>query len=413
MRWLSLFLVCALPAFLSAEPDIRVIAGIEEDGKALVGQRRTFYIELQTDTWFSGPIEIAPPAMDGVILAQLEAFGVNGTIRQDGTTFTTHRKEFALFALNPGSVVIPPGQVRAQIADPGNPAIAYTGESAEIVFEAVMPDGVAWDGPLLTTRSLTLREAWDHEPGPGTVGDAFQRTISIEADNIMAMVFPPFPAVEMDGVRIYRDAPRVEDKTGRGGLTGSRSETLTYVFEKPGQVTLPPYSLSWWDEGTSTLKEAQLPARLFEIAPLPGTGDSSEDPDGLPSDGSDTQRNLWLWALLALVALTMIFFLFRDRIRRRLHASENPEPKLFSILLESLDHGEARAVYRAWRNWSNSCPGVPAETSPPVLQMEKAAAGYAENFDRSAFRTWVGQERLLRLRAKPAYGATILPDLNP
>lgn len=413
MRWFCLFLACALPGFLSAEPDIRIIAGIEEDGKALVGQRRTFFIELQTDTWFTGPIEIVPPTMDGVLLAQLEAFGINGTIRQDGTTFTTHRKEFTLFALNPGSVVIPPGQVRAQIADPGSPDIAYTGESAEIVFEAVMPDGVAWDGPLLTTRSLTLRESWDHEPGPGMVGDAFQRTISIEADNIMGMVFPPFPAQEMDGVRIYRDAPRVEDRTGRGGLTGSRSETLTYVFEKPGQVRLPPYSLSWWDEGTSTLKEAQLPAHLFEIAPLPGTDGTTEGFDGVSDDGTDEQRNLWLGALLALVVLATVLFLFRDQIRSRFHASDDTESKLFSALLETIQSGDAPAVYRAWRNWSTRTFDAPVEASPPLLQMEKAAAGYVDDFDRAAFRTWLLQLRNQQTETRASHGATILPDLNP
>lgn len=413
MRWLSLLLLCALPATIWAEPDIRIVAGIAEEGEALVGQRRTFFIEVQTDTWFTGPIEITPPAMDGVILAQLEAFGINGTIRQDGTTFTTHRKEFTLFALNPGSVVIPPGQVKAQIADPGNPPIAYTGESPEIVFEAVMPDGVPWEGPLLTTRSLTLRESWDHEPGPGMVGDAFQRTVSIEADNIMAMVFPPFPAPEMDGVRIYRDAPRVEDKTGRGGLTGSRSETLTYVFEEPGQVTLPPYSLSWWDEETTTLKEAQLPAHQFEIAPLPGADGTTEGIDRVSGDGSDEHGNLWLWVLLALVVLATVLFLFRDRIRSRFHAADDTESKLFSTLLEATQSGDAPAVYRAWRNWSIRFLGVPVEASAPLLQMEKAAAGYADDFDRPAFRTWILQLRDQQGKARTARGATVLPDLNP
>jgi hypothetical protein len=409
MRWLCLFLLCALPAFISAEPDIRIISGIVEEEEALVGQRRTFFIEIQTDTWFSGPIEITPPAMDGVILAQLEAFGVNGTIRQDGTTFTTHRKEFTLFALNPGSVVIPPGQVRAQIADPGNPPIAYSGESPEVVFEAVMPDGVQWEGPLLTTRALTLRESWDHEPGPGMVGDAFQRTISIEADGILGMVFPPFPAPDMDGVRIYRDAPRVEDKTGRGGLTGLRSETLTYVFEKPGQVTLPAYSLSWWDVGTSTLKEAQLSAHRFEIAPLPGAEVEPGKPGGLPGEDSDRPGSSWLWAVLAVVLLATIVFLFRSR----LHASDDTESKLFSALLEAIPSGDAPAVYRAWRVWSIRCLGVPVETSPPLLEMEKAAMGYADDFDRPAFRAWILQLRDQQTETRTVHGTTVLPDLNP
>ena len=107
-RWFRLLIVYALLGATGlAAPDIRVIAGIAEEGEALVGQRRTYYIEVQTDTWFSGPIQISPPSLDGIILVQLEAFGINGTQRRNGTTYTTHRKEFTLFALNPGTMVIP------------------------------------------------------------------------------------------------------------------------------------------------------------------------------------------------------------------------------------------------------------------------------------------------------------------
>lgn len=412
-RWFRLLTVYGLLGATGlAAPDIRVVAGIAEEGKALVGQRRTYYIEVQTDTWFSGPIEIIPPSLDGIILVQLEAFGLNGTQRQNGTTYTTHRKEFTLFALNPGTMVIPAGQVRAQIADPGNPVISYTGESPETVFAAVMPDGVDWEGPLLTTRSLTLEESWDQPPGSGSVGDAFQRTITMEADDIMGMVFPPIPEVDLEGVRVYRDAPQVEDKTGRGGLRGSRIETLTYVFEKPGQVVLPAFSLFWWDESTATLKEERLPEYLFEVAPLSGRDETSET--AIPaSEGGGSGRSIHLgWVLLVLFGLATGAFLLRKRILGLFHGSEDPEPELFSTLLETLDQGDAPSVYRACRAWLDGGSNAPIEPGAPVLDLERAAVGYTDEFDRQALRVWLLQQRERQLTKRSAREMT-LPDLNP
>lgn len=413
-RWVCLTLWFAgCSAILTGEPDIRVVAGIEEDGEALVGQRRTFYIELQTDTWFSGAIEITPPRVDGVILAQLETFGINGTVRQDGTTFTTHRKEFALFALNPGSVMIPAGQVKAQIADPGKPSIAYAGESPQTLFEAVMPEGVAWEGPLLTTRSLTLRESWDHEPGPGSVGDAFQRTISVEADNIMAMVFPPFPAPELDGVRIYRDAPQVEDKTGRGDLTGSRTERLTYVFEKPGQYVLPEVNLAWWNEQTSELKVERIAEVVFSIEPIEGVGPSVETQESVNEGTSGFAKRLGFSAIVLVLACGLGAFLYARLRHRRATSPREREQVRFSDLLRAIEKGELPDIYRTWRSWMDSFGSAAIDLPAPVLQLEQVVSGYSEDFDRPAFLLFVRNRRKELIADDPGANRDRLPGLNP
>ncbi len=407
----SLVCIVATATCLQAT-DIRVVAGISEEGAALVGQRRTYFIEVQTDTWFTGPIEITPPSLDGLILVQLEAFGINGTSRIEGTTYTTHRKEFALFALNPGSLIIPPGTVKAKVADPGNPAISFEGKSPGANFTAAMPPGVEEGEFFLTTPSLRVEATWDRDPGKGSVGDAFQRTISMTAEDIMGMVFPPVPDVKIAGVRVYRDPPLVDDLTGRGGLVGSRSEILTYVFEKSGQYVLPAITLSWWDEKNSELKVERIPETTFLITPLDGL-DPVAETDGT-SIGSDSGFLVeWGIPILSLVGLAVGAFLLGRLVRRRATASADNEKARFADLLKAIDRGDVPDIYRAWRHWRDT-DGLDATDPPaPVLQLERTVSGYDDELVRSALRQALVDQRDRLLRSVSEDKIRRLPGLNP
>ena len=46
---------------------------------------------------------------------------------------------------------------------------------------------------------------------------------------------------------MYPQPPVVQDHVERGAFTGERIQTVTYMCERPGAVTLPALSLPWWD----------------------------------------------------------------------------------------------------------------------------------------------------------------------
>jgi hypothetical protein len=106
---------------------------------------------------------------------------------------------------------------------------------------------------------LDAEQRWSSQPDTAAPGDAVTRTIALNADDVSAMAFPPMQHPEIGGVAIYPGQPSVNDTTDRGALRGRREESVTYVFETPGEVALPDIVLTWWDIGNNRLRQIELP----------------------------------------------------------------------------------------------------------------------------------------------------------
>ena len=73
------------------------------------------------------------------------------------------------------------------------------------------------------------------------------------------MAFAPVRHGKINDVGIYPAGPTVDDGFVRGDLVGTRVETVTYVFERPGTIEIPGLEWSWWDVRSMELKRSKLP----------------------------------------------------------------------------------------------------------------------------------------------------------
>ncbi len=87
-----------------------------------------------------------------------------------------------------------------------------------------------------------------------------------KADDIMGMAFPPLRFGEIDGVGIYPKQPEVKDQSNRGDLSGQRVETVVYVFEREGSVTIPGHIIPWFDLKTEQMNFIKFPSRSLEVS---------------------------------------------------------------------------------------------------------------------------------------------------
>jgi len=58
-------------------------------------------------------------------------------------------------------------------------------------------------------------------PEKAKVGDAFTRIITMTADDLPGMAFPPFNAGRIEGLGVYTKPAQVADKMQRGAFTGN------------------------------------------------------------------------------------------------------------------------------------------------------------------------------------------------
>jgi hypothetical protein len=176
--------------------------------------------------------------------------------------------------------VIPPFPVRFAFkrAPLDHDQIAATVTTPALSLSVTMPPGAEGLGQVISARDLQVVEEWKPLPGSGGVkaGDAFTRTITFTAVGVPGMVFPPFPANQIDGLRLYPKPPVLLDhaaeSTSRGGgqeTRGGRRDTVVYVCERPGRFVIPAVRLTWWDLATKQLRTADLPARAIIVAADP------------------------------------------------------------------------------------------------------------------------------------------------
>jgi len=241
-------------------------SSLAKSGPVWVGQRVTIKVELLTTTFFAGAPVFQLPAIPQALLMQIEDHPVLGTEQVDDTTYNVQQHELALFMLRPGGYTVPPFTVRfASAPRYGEPPVEHRLTTPAIQVEARMPPGAEHLPSLISTRELHVTQTWQPQPTQARLGDAFTRTITLMAPDVPGMVFPPLPLAKVDGLAVYPKPPVVQDQVERGTFTGQRTQTVTYVCEHPGLVTLPALIIPWWDVEHQKLQQVTLPALTLQV----------------------------------------------------------------------------------------------------------------------------------------------------
>ncbi len=292
------------------EPKIR--ARLQAPDPLWAGEKATLVIELLAPGYFSSAVNFDLPDPGGIILQPPAGRAVVSGETIEGTYYVVQRHELAVYPARSGKFIIPPFHVRfafkhAPLDHDDIPAIVTT---PPLALTVTAPPGTAGLGQVISARDLQVAEEWKPEPGKSAVkaGDAFTRTITFSAPGVPGMIFPPFPAGKIDGLRLYPKPPVLLDHAAAGAereeLHGERRDTIVYVCERPGRFTIPAVRLTWWDIEAKRLRTADLPARLITVIANPAL--ASADTSAAPQ--ADWRDAPWWWigsgaALIVLIGV--------------------------------------------------------------------------------------------------------------
>jgi hypothetical protein len=273
-------LVFLAAASLAVDPTPGVKVELMPKDAAWVGQRVTLAVTLSTPDLFAGAPDFDLPSVPGAVVLPPAGSPIVGSDTIGGTTFTTQRHEFAVYAQRDGVVRVPAFAIRFESNTGfGKPIQKREVTTEPVSFTAKKPPGSGALGTVIAARNLKITDEWRPEPKAPRVGDAFMRTLTVSADDVPGMVFPSFRLDGVEGLVAYPKEPSIDDHTERGSLTGQRIEATTYVCEVAGTVAVPVRTLTWYDLDTNELKMATVPGRAFAIAPAP-------KPDPTPDRGA-------------------------------------------------------------------------------------------------------------------------------
>jgi hypothetical protein len=411
---------------MAADRPARVMAELSPKDGAWVGQRVTLAITLATPDLFAGAPSFDMPPIPGAVVLPPAGSPVIGSETIGELTYTTQRHEFAVFAQRAEVVRIPAFAIQFESnAGFGTPVITRQLTTEALSFTAKTPPGAEGLGTVIAARNLRATDLWQPEPKAPKVGDALTRTLSVTADDVPGMVFPSFRVDGINGLAAYPKEPAVNDHTERGSLTGQRIETITYVCETGGTVTIPDRTLTWFDLDTNELKTTELPGRTFAIASIPEPALTPDPAAPAPNARAGWRRDVA--ATCAIVVLGGILMVLWPRCLRAYGNWTESEPACFARLRRACRSDDPHAVFVAHLHWLDrlgpmSLDEFARRTDDPKLTGAIAAIAdrvYTRPGARSA--PWSGGERFTRIAlarrrlrfstARPE--AYSLPPLNP
>ena len=259
-RYCGVLLLLTGPLW-AAEPQLRVQAQLLPGTSVMVGEQLRVQVDVLTDTWFTSGATLPDLKLPGARVQAPGGEAEHTTQVIDGQTFYGMRYTYRITPNAAQHFTVPALTVSAQ---PGQASAPLTAQSAPLAFDAAQPPGFAPGETVLVATGLRLSQtliATDLE-----VGSSLTRTLTLQADNTPALSLPPPAAAEINGLRLYPQAPIISNlDDGRGSITGGqRIDPLVYRVQQGGHYTLPAISVKWWDSRNHRLQVAQVPALSVE-----------------------------------------------------------------------------------------------------------------------------------------------------
>lgn len=349
----SILLVLVLLEFSStlAAGDIVLRSSVQPE-KAWVGQRVILQIDVLGSDGWTQITRFDDIKIPGAYLMRTDSQGTRLQETIDGTSYSGQRYEFSIYPQVAGAIEIPVigVEVTSRAAGVDTGASVQQAQAPAVIILSNVPAGAENIRGLVSTTQLTAEQNWQSLDETPEVGDALERTVSLQAVDVSGMAFTPLKHEDILGVGSYPAQPAVQDSSTRGSLNGSRTEVVTYVFEQAGEVQIPDIEFSWWNLADNKLEHVALPGRLVSV--VAGVG-------GVSGAGTLPLKQLKKRYLVPLVImfllLVYVLYFFRKALVERWVtwriARKESEEGYFQLVVKSVHSKKSAAALRDIMRW--------------------------------------------------------------
>lgn len=418
MRALALAgLLLAGPAIAAAPPRARIRAHLVPRGPVVEGQHVKLVVDVLVTTWFQHEVALPSLEVPGALVTLPAERPADLTENVQGVTWFGQSRAYIITPERGGRIDVPPFEVTVVPGEASGPIKLRTPSLSFEVREIARPPGA--EDVVATTR-LVVEQRFDRPVESLRVGDAFTRTVEVEAQGVQGMFLPELEFQPVEGLALYPRTPRVEDVSReREGLVGGRRvEAVTYVVKAAGEHTLPAISVSWWDTRGGRLRTTTAGSVTFTAAPTPAYRPEISLAQEQQADPRAAHRRIdWKLVGVVLAGAGLLVLLgrwvlpplrrrwvaLRERHAERVRRHEASEPWAFEQLVASARSGTPADLYRALLRWLERFrPGG------RVLQLADLARTGGPDLARSISEL---QRRLFSSQDGEADGAAVGPAL--
>ncbi len=307
----ALLSLCANAADLQRLVDnghLTVSTFVRPDNAVVPGQKAQLIVEIATDSWFSGGTRITVPEVPGLVILQNEAFASNATEVRAGKTWVLQRWTLDVFPQREGTFRIPALKMRLKVNAGTEGDIEGELFAPATPFQSVRPAALQSVASWVAAPEFSVEQQFDRALDSLQVGDAFERSITFDAKDTMAMMLPVAASEEIDGLAAYPAPPQLEDRNNRGETSAQRVQTISYVAEQPGEFVLPAQEYFWWNTASDSLEIVELPAQVIAVG---GAPQAKEESAATPQSNKRLLTAIAVLLALIVVAVLLVKLLPR------------------------------------------------------------------------------------------------------
>jgi len=308
-------------------------------GATWLGQELELHLDLWSDGVSFGDQSFLLPEVKGAYLLQADSNTVKLNENRDGVAWQGLRYTFLLYPQRAGRLEVPSFEVRFSArAEYGSEPSGFRFQTPVLLIDARLPPGADASGLVVTSTDFTMEASWkpgtaDDGPVNLQVGDAITLEVTRRARDVPGMVFAPLPEFSIEGLGVYPDAAQVNDRINRGDLTGSRTDSVTFICEREGNYGIPELRFQWWDPQQEVLAEKVIPAQELVVVANPAYASGATT--------TPWSAGKWFnWKLLAAVIIGVFLLIYPGWWLAQLIARRMPQ-----LLIELRDYYRSKVIH--------------------------------------------------------------------
>jgi len=245
---------------LQAAGELEIDASLTPQADIVPGQKLTLTLKIATDRWFSGGTRISLPEVPGLVILQTEQFASNASEQRGESNWVIQRWNLDIYPQRPGNFSIPPVKARLRV-NTADGDVEGVLSSPGVQFTVGLPPALEGVEQWVAAPAFTVEQQFDRSLEGLQPGDAFERVVTFEASDVMAMMLPSLAAADdTPGLAAYPAPPTLQNSNNRGQTLASRTERINYVVEAEGRYLLEAQDYYWWDTTRRELRLLSLPA---------------------------------------------------------------------------------------------------------------------------------------------------------
>jgi len=259
-----------------APENMEIFIEAEADRESAYVQQQIIYtIRFYRAVKINGASMSEPSFSDNEVVIEKLGDDSSYETQRNGRRYVVIERKFALFPQQSGDIIIEPITLDAQVANPayggfdpfGQNSTTKRLKSDSITLKVKAIPANMRNQAWLPASDLKLTEDWSQQADQFVVGEPITRTLTLKASGLTAAQLPSLAMADTQEFKSYPDQPRLNDKRGSRGISGTRQEKIALIPTQAGKINLPEIKINWWNVNSNKMETASLPARIVLVKP--------------------------------------------------------------------------------------------------------------------------------------------------